>query len=148
MFLYVDYNYVKQHEFSDFKHRFLGVEKYRHTESPQFLRPESDCLVDYLFCRYDIMNYQRISATEYDYIHVGSWISGGDFKMFRPFQWPFISDNDTLPPESVCSKPCPKGQAKVCMGFCIYSFVGYYRIFVYIIICTNSVILRIFGIFL
>ncbi|XP_054163269.1 metabotropic glutamate receptor 1-like [Oppia nitens] len=61
--------------------------------------------------RYDIMNYQRKGKHEYDYVHVGSWNSGGDFKLFKPFQWPF-HHNMTDPPESVCSKPCPKGQAK------------------------------------
>lgn len=59
------------------------------------------------------MNFQQIGPDEYDYVHVGSWISGGDFNLFRPLQWPTIAINGSLPPESVCSKPCPKGQAKV-----------------------------------
>lgn len=62
--------------------------------------------------RYDIMNYQQIGQNEYDYVHVGSWISGGDFNLFRDFQWPILTVNGSLPPESVCSKPCPKGEAK------------------------------------
>ncbi len=59
------------------------------------------------------MNYQQSNTGEYDYVHVGSWISGGDFTLFRQLQWPQIGINGSLPPESVCSKPCPKGQAKV-----------------------------------
>lgn len=76
--------------------------------------------------RYDIMNLQQVSKSSYEYVHVGSWVSltgsnhengDNDFQVFRPFQWPVksLTANSTSPiPESVCSKPCPKGQAKVC----------------------------------
>lgn len=70
--------------------------------------------------RYDIMNFQQEDNGEHRYVHVGSWVSqsngGRDFELFKPFQWPTntIQANSTNPiPESVCSKPCPKGQAKV-----------------------------------
>lgn len=83
--------------------------------------------------RYDIMNLQRTSSSEYQYVHVGSWISlpngSNEFTVFKPFQWPerslmttttFISGNLSTQttttavsiPESVCSRPCPRGQAK------------------------------------
>lgn len=78
--------------------------------------------------RYDIMNLQQVSKSTYEYVHVGSWVSltgsnhengDNDFQVFRPFQWPVksLTANSSSPiPESVCSKPCPKGQAKVSLS--------------------------------
>jgi len=71
--------------------------------------------------RYDIMNLQQHERTgEYEYVHVGSWISQANgsriFDLFRPFEWPeklSALNTSTGIPESVCSKPCGKGQAKV-----------------------------------
>lgn len=75
--------------------------------------------------RYDIMNLQQVTQSTYEYVHVGSWVSltgtnhengDNDFQVFRPFQWPLksLTPNSSSPiPDSVCSKPCPKGQAKV-----------------------------------
>jgi hypothetical protein len=63
--------------------------------------------------RYDLMNYQQIGDGEYDYVHVGSWISGGDLNIFRPLQWSADEISVSEPPESYCSKPCAKGYAKV-----------------------------------
>lgn len=73
------------------------------------------------------MNYQELKKGEYDYVQVGEWNSDGKFSVYRPIQWPreretIIQSNyteikvlnkHTAIPESVCSKPCPKGQAKV-----------------------------------
>lgn len=67
--------------------------------------------------KYDIMNLQETSANEVEYVHVGSWVSlaNGDkeFNMFRSLQWSERSLTSLARiPESVCSRPCPKGQAK------------------------------------
>ena len=84
--------------------------------------------------RYDIMNLQRKESSsnsgifEYEYVHVGSWISlpngSNDFNVFKSFKWPekvlqttVMSPNVTstiqlIIPESVCSRPCPPGHAK------------------------------------
>ncbi|RWS01055.1 metabotropic glutamate receptor 1-like protein 2, partial [Dinothrombium tinctorium] len=63
--------------------------------------------------RYDIMNFQRDENNEYNYVHIGSWDSSGNLTVFRDYQWPMSADGNASsnPPESVCSKPCPKGQA-------------------------------------
>ena len=63
------------------------------------------------------MNFQKTGNNEYDYVHVGSWVSGGDLNIFHPVQWPSSFDNSI--PESVCSKPCVKGEVKVGY-YCIY----------------------------
>lgn len=74
------------------------------------------------------MNYQERTKGEYDYVQVGEWDSNGHFIINHDLvQWPrereavsrsnytdlrmFTRRNTT--PESICSKPCPKGQAKV-----------------------------------
>jgi len=85
--------------------------------------------------RYDIMNLQRKESTtrglfEYEYVHVASWVSlangSNDFTIFKDFVWPekSLQTSVTSPnisstpitslsiPESVCSRPCPRGQAK------------------------------------
>lgn len=77
--------------------------------------------------RYDIMNLQFMPRTgRTEYVQVGSWSFISDqktFEMFHEMQWPrrrgvpFFSypngSSTDLIPESVCSKPCPKGQVKV-----------------------------------
>ena len=80
--------------------------------------------------KYDIMNFQQTSEFDFKYVHVGSWSSHiptsaeADFrkpklKTFRPLRWPQASfsssSNSSLlsVPESVCSKPCAKGEKKV-----------------------------------
>ncbi|XP_076356976.1 metabotropic glutamate receptor 5-like [Tachypleus tridentatus] len=60
--------------------------------------------------RYDIMNYQRMNSTKYDYVKVGSWINGV-LKLDRAFQWGKITAGNS-PPKSVCSKPCGRGEIK------------------------------------
>ncbi|KAG8194668.1 hypothetical protein JTE90_003138 [Oedothorax gibbosus] len=62
--------------------------------------------------RYDIMNFQYHPKNHsYDYQHVGSWDSG-KLEIFQAFRWnPLHVTNGGLP-ESVCSKPCPKGKVK------------------------------------
>jgi hypothetical protein len=83
--------------------------------------------------RYDIMNLQRKESNskgifEYEYVHVGSWISlpngSNEFNVFKSFQWPdkvlqtttntssSTQSTSLMTPESVCSRPCPRGQAK------------------------------------
>lgn len=73
------------------------------------------------------MNFQELKKGEYDYVQVGEWNSGGHFRINKPIQWPRkremviqsnyteikVLNKHTPIPESVCSKPCPKGQAKV-----------------------------------
>lgn len=86
--------------------------------------------------RYDIMNFQKRGSNNYQYVHVGSWISlangANDFKIFTDIDWPkktlplpppsppganwtnltgLVAYNPSIP-ESVCSRPCPRGQAK------------------------------------
>jgi len=74
------------------------------------------------------MNFQKSKPGEYDYIQVGEWRSDktGSFHIDRDIQWPrereiILQNNFTeikvlnkhfSLPESVCSKPCPRGQAK------------------------------------
>lgn len=75
------------------------------------------------------MNYQERSKGEFDYVQVGEWDSNGHFIVNHDLiQWPrereivtprsnytdlrLYTRRNTLP-ESICSKPCPKGQAKV-----------------------------------
>lgn len=76
---------------------------------------------------YDIINYQELKKGEYDYVQVGEWNSDSNLSIYRPIQWPReremviqsnyteikVLNKHTSIPESVCSKPCPKGQAKV-----------------------------------
>ena len=89
------------------------------------------CFVYFLLLfvyRYDIMNFQELKRGEYDYVQVGQWKSGNtsSFHINADIQWPrereiIVQSNFTeikVPnrqyalPESVCSKPCPRGQAK------------------------------------
>ncbi|XP_022237660.1 metabotropic glutamate receptor 5-like [Limulus polyphemus] len=60
--------------------------------------------------RYDIMNYQKID-NKYDYVKVGSWINTV-LKIDKPVQWGSITSVGSEPPESVCSKPCSRGEIK------------------------------------
>ncbi|XP_067125897.1 metabotropic glutamate receptor 1-like isoform X1 [Centruroides vittatus] len=60
--------------------------------------------------RYDIMNFQKLKDGSYDYILVGTWNSE-NLTIHRKIQW-ITQSKDGGPPESVCSKPCPRGQAK------------------------------------
>lgn len=65
--------------------------------------------------RYDIMNFQKSADNKYDYFHVGSWDSNANqLHTWSPFQWPpgIVNSSDQVP-ESICSKPCHKGHAKV-----------------------------------
>lgn len=67
------------------------------------------------------MNFQELKKGEYDYVQVGEWNSGGHFRINKSIQWPLKlvtpsngnQSSQLSIPESVCSKPCPKGQAKV-----------------------------------
>lgn len=60
------------------------------------------------------MNFQEVNDTEYRYIKVGSWKTG-NLDMLRPIQFNTEAGRNMLP-ESVCSKPCAKGQMKVKMS--------------------------------
>ncbi|KAG8194669.1 hypothetical protein JTE90_003139 [Oedothorax gibbosus] len=62
--------------------------------------------------RYDIMNFQYHPENHsYDYQHVGSWDSG-KLKIFQAFRWNPVHVTNGGLPESVCSKPCPRGKVK------------------------------------
>lgn len=68
---------------------------------------------------------QRPEETEYQYEYalVGSWSSNEKLNLFAPIRWPAIeSASGDSPPQSVCSLPCAKGQAKVIhhLGFVVY----------------------------
>ncbi|XP_041660646.1 metabotropic glutamate receptor 1 isoform X2 [Cheilinus undulatus] len=58
--------------------------------------------------RYDIMNFQSVGDSRYDYLNVGSWSEGilsiDDYKLW-------MNSSDMV--RSVCSEPCSKGQIKV-----------------------------------
>lgn len=77
----------------------------------------------------DSRRVSRSSASRYEYVQVGEWKSGDGLKMLEPVNWadhalipnsvgtPDSDDDELgpqiLPPESVCSRPCPRGHAKV-----------------------------------
>lgn len=65
-----------------------------------------------------MLNYQKtVSANGsvmYDYVRVGGWDSGNLTIDSRRIYWPNARDRRAATiPESVCSKPCPKGEVKV-----------------------------------
>ena len=64
------------------------------------------------------MNYQEIVSSNgsvmYDYVRVGGWDSGNLTIDSQKILWPNQKRKDgAAMVESVCSKPCPKGQVKV-----------------------------------
>lgn len=59
------------------------------------------------------MNYQKINGTKYDYVRIGGWDSGNLTINNRQIYWPRRASHGATLVESVCSKPCPKGQVKV-----------------------------------
>lgn len=65
--------------------------------------------------RYEIVNYRKVDDVEYDYVHVASWVSGGHLNIFEEIHWPanIGANSSSGVPESVCSRPCKKGQEKV-----------------------------------
>lgn len=63
----------------------------------------------YMYLRYEIMNFKRTGEDEYAYIYVGSWDQGG-LKMNDEEIW--SNNSDII--QSVCSEPCQKAQIKVC----------------------------------
>lgn len=63
---------------------------------------------------------------QYEYALVGSWSSNEKLNLFAPIRWPaFESASTGSPPQSVCSLPCAKGQAKVIhhLGFVVVPLV-------------------------
>lgn len=58
--------------------------------------------------RYDILNYQKHKDGTYEYVRVGEWNNGTLKLDENALQF---GPNGTI--ESVCSKPCPRGQKKV-----------------------------------
>ncbi len=66
------------------------------------------------------MNYQKIwtknGSIYYDYVRVGGWDTGNLTIDTKIVFWPNPRVEMRAPVvESVCSKPCPKGQVKVCL---------------------------------
>ena len=55
------------------------------------------------------MNYQQFSNGSYGYVQIATW-EQGNLTISGNIQWK--GENDT-PPDSVCSKECPKGYATV-----------------------------------
>lgn len=73
-------------------------------------------MTETLFCfRYDIMNFQKVrfgkSNASYQYSRVGQWDSGVLDMEDAEIYWPRTGKGEIT--ESVCSKPCPKGNIKV-----------------------------------
>ena len=67
--------------------------------------------------RYDIVNYQRFgkgNQSTYRYVKVGSWDSFNLSMEDSDIYWPSPGQLRGKLVESVCSRPCPKGQVKVC----------------------------------
>ncbi|XP_014678300.1 PREDICTED: metabotropic glutamate receptor 5-like [Priapulus caudatus] len=60
--------------------------------------------------RYDILNYQRLSGSGYGYVRIGTWDSGDLIINASRLIW--SEERNKSLPESVCSKPCPRGQVK------------------------------------
>ena len=68
--------------------------------------------------RYDLLNYQKTvskNGTEiFDYVRVGGWDSGNLTIDGQKVFWPNPEgQRGASVVESVCSKPCPKGEVKV-----------------------------------
>ena len=61
-------------------------------------------------CSYDIMNFQERHGA-YKYHKVGQW-DNGNLQLEQPFQWN-RENEDLNVVESVCSKPCRRGEVKV-----------------------------------
>lgn len=52
--------------------------------------------------------------THYKYVRIGGWDSGNLTIDEAKISWPALATKSNMPlVESVCSKPCPKGQIKV-----------------------------------
>ena len=64
------------------------------------------------------MNFQRMMSPDgnytYEYVRIGGWDSGNLTMNDHSIFWPVNALSDTSLVESVCSKPCPRGQVKVC----------------------------------
>ncbi|ESO92203.1 hypothetical protein LOTGIDRAFT_121187, partial [Lottia gigantea] len=70
--------------------------------------------------RYEFINYQPVllpdGNTTYSYVTIGTWKTGV-LKMNEPLiHWPSIKGSSSLTPESICSRPCPKGHVKDVKG--------------------------------
>ena len=63
-----------------------------------------------LISRYEIMNFQKLSNGSYGYMRVGTWDNG---KLAMQSGLVIFNSHDKIPPVSVCSHPCPPGEAKV-----------------------------------
>lgn len=79
-----------------------------------------------LLSSYDLLNYQysvdELGREHYGYVQVGRWKSGGFVDLgYSKIQWPLIQQeggsktpwNDSSIVESICSRPCGFGEAKV-----------------------------------
>lgn len=63
--------------------------------------------------RYEIMNFQHVETSVYDYINIGSWHEG-----MLSIDDDMIQMNRSDMVRSVCSEPCSKGEIKVKLGSC------------------------------
>ena len=62
-----------------------------------------------LFSRYQVMNYQQFPNGSYGYVQIATW-EQGKLTISGNIQW---KGENSTPPDSVCSKECPKGYATV-----------------------------------
>ena len=62
-----------------------------------------------LFSRYQVMNYQQFPNGSYGYVQIATW-EQGKLTISGNIQW---KGENSTPPDSVCSKVCPKGYATV-----------------------------------
>ncbi|XP_050392251.2 metabotropic glutamate receptor 5 [Patella vulgata] len=70
--------------------------------------------------RYEIVNYQPQYHPDgnvtYTYVSVGTWMTGTLSLNSSKIHWPGSENTDRREPESICSKPCPKGHVKEVKG--------------------------------
>ena len=64
------------------------------------------------------MNFQRVPTTngsfEYEYVRIGGWDNGNLSMNSGKIFWPNkLAESGAPVVESVCSKPCPRGEIKV-----------------------------------
>ena len=59
------------------------------------------------------MNYQQFPNGSYGYVQIASW-EQGRLTIDGKIQW---KGENSTPPDSVCSKECPKGYATVSFNF-------------------------------
>ncbi|OQR71791.1 metabotropic glutamate receptor 5-like [Tropilaelaps mercedesae] len=56
---------------------------------------------------YNIYNFRKVKERSYDYVQIGTWKGG-----LQLWEDPVFKGGSRILPESICSKPCEKGQIK------------------------------------